>query len=273
MARKYSQKKTAIDLFCGSGSVSAALRNVGFHVAAAVDIDPICEKTYRANHPRTRFFKEDIRTLAPWRLKWAVAGNQLDVLIVCAPCQPFSSQNRHRNPQDIRLDLVLQSMKFIRYLRPRTVLFENVRGMQGSAVMQLLLKELSSLQYLVSSPKLVDAADFEVPQRRLRCLLVASRDKKIIRNVCSLQNRSDNRVTVSEALSGLEPLSAGEASSLDRLHKARLHSKLNLERLRHIPKDGGSRASLPEHLQLACHRNLANDKNFPMCTGGCLGQM
>ncbi|WP_346897539.1 DNA cytosine methyltransferase [uncultured Roseibium sp.] len=263
LVRKSNQVRTAIDLFCGSGSVSAALSAVGYHVAAAVDVDPICEKTYRANHPGTRFFREDIRKLAPWRLKWALAGARLDVLIVCAPCQPFSSQNRRRSPQDVRLDLVLQSIKFIRYLRPKTVLFENVRGIQGSEVMRLLLKELASLRYLYAAPELVDAADFEVPQRRLRCLLVASQDKKVIRNVRDLHTQPNNRVTVFDALKGLEELSAGEASARDRLHRARLHSELNLERLRHIPKDGGSRVSLPTHLQLACHQNLESDRKFP----------
>lgn len=61
-------------------------------------------------------------------------------------------------------------------------------------------------------------------------------------------------VTVGEALAGLEALGAGEQSATDPLHRARRHSALSLERLRHIPPDGGSRDSLPDHLRPACHR-------------------
>lgn len=259
-----TRKPVAIDLFCGSGSVSAALRTMGYTVAAAVDVDPTCEKTYRSNHPGTRFFREDIRGLGPWKLQWTLPRDrQLDLLVVCAPCQPFSSQNRHRHSGDDRLDLVTESLRFIRYLRPKTILFENVPGIEGSPIMQALRQGLSALQYACAAPQRIDAARFGVPQRRVRCLVVASRDARVVRNVQRLRQDSAESIDVRQALKGLPVLAAGQASEKDPLHRARRHSELNLERLRHIRKDGGSRSDLPERLVLSCHRKLDNNSKFP----------
>lgn len=61
--------------------------------------------------------------------------------------------------------------------------------------------------------------------------------------------------TVRDAIGKLAPLSSGECDPKDVLHQARCHQKIALERLRAIPKDGGSRSHLPEHLMLKCHRD------------------
>ena len=61
-------KPLAIDLFCGSGSVTAAMKKAGYTVLRAVDFDPTVADTYRANHPVVELFEEDIRELQPKRL-------------------------------------------------------------------------------------------------------------------------------------------------------------------------------------------------------------
>ena len=256
--------KTAFDLFCGSGSVTAALKTMGFRVAAAVDNNFVCARTYRANHPDTHFFASDIRKLEPWHMRRSLPPNRrLDLLIVCAPCQPFSNQNRFRNADDDRLDLVLSAVKFIQYFRPTTIIFENVPGIERSDSMVKLLRRLRALGYLFSKPEKLDAADFGVPQRRLRCLLVASKDKEVIQRTAKLGKYAEKRVTVRDALQGVPSLLSGEKSPTDQLHLARGHSALNLERLRHIPKNGGNRHSLPEHLVLECHKKLGAASKFP----------
>ncbi len=55
-------------------------------------------------------------------------GEDVDVLVVCAPCQPFSSQNRKRG-SDQRLDADLAGGRFAKVLRPRIIFFENVPGL------------------------------------------------------------------------------------------------------------------------------------------------
>ena len=85
--------------------------------------------------------------------------------------------------------------------------------------------------------------------------------------------------TVRAAIEDLKPLSSGEADLNDELHFARDHRSVVLERLKHIPQDGGSRDSLPYELQLECHKGhkghpdvygrMAWDAVAPTLTTGC----
>lgn len=248
---------TAIDLFCGCGGVTEGLKASRFRVLAAVDNDPIACQTYNRNHRTVKLYNSDITQIDPARVRSDVLGSsELDLLVVCAPCQPFSSQNRNVVP-DGRVSLLLESLRFIDELRPRVVFFENVPGLKRARFSELLEKlrfGLESRGYHLSATTTVDAADYGVPQRRLRCIMLASRGKNPLRIPSPLTPKS-KRVTVKHAIGKLPRLYSGQASKSDPLHFSRRHSLLNLERLKFIPKNGGSRRSLPEHLQLACHKD------------------
>ena len=69
-----------------------------------------------------------------------------------------------------------------------------------------------------------------------------------------------SRRPIAFALKGLKRLRTGEKDINDPLHFARNHKQIALERLRHIPKNGGDRFSLPPHLELDCHKGK---KNYP----------
>jgi len=93
----------AIDIYCGSGAVTEGLKAEGITVLAAIDNDPIACETYRLNHPEVHLVQSDIRSINPAALRNDLElDGQLDILIVCAPCQPFSSQNRKRASDDPR---------------------------------------------------------------------------------------------------------------------------------------------------------------------------
>src|SRR5690606_26721034 len=125
---KRSQKPIALDLFCGSGAVSLGLKQAGFKVIGAVDFDAGACRTYRTNHPEVRLLEKDIREVEPDEFTDLIPG-KLDLLVVCAPCQPFSSQNRHKSKEDVRNNLVEQSRKFIQRFTPSLVFLENVPGL------------------------------------------------------------------------------------------------------------------------------------------------
>lgn len=258
------QAPLAADLFCGSGSVSAALASAGFHVAFAVDNDKSAKATYTRNHPSTLFFDRDIGEVNPLDAEESLQGRALSVLAVCAPCQPFSSQNRKRNKADQRAPLVLEALRFARALDPETIWVENVPGIVRSEAKQELRAGLSRLGYNFSDPIRVSATSLGVPQRRFRSIFVASKSNSILDRFEWLRTNPSvtNPPTVRMAFNGLRPLVSGEQCLKDHLHRARRHSPLTIQRLRAIPKDGGSRAALPENLQLACHRNL-RAKSFP----------
>jgi DNA (cytosine-5)-methyltransferase 1 len=284
--RSESQHRlTAVDLFCGSGAVTEALRRNGYRVRVAVDNDPVACRTYKQNHYRSRVICDDITKIDPSTHPKFVGIGPIDLLIVCAPCQPFSSQNRaHKDAliTDDRARLLLECVRFAQALQPEVMLFENVSGLaaaHNNLLLQQLKSELAAQGYLLSQPRRIDAADLGVPQRRVRCVMVAGRSSE---SIAQFENAAltPARMTVREAIGHLPALNNGERSETDHLHFARSHQEIVLKRLRCIGKNGGSRSDLPELLQLACHQGRSSsfsdvygrmqwDDVAPTLTTGC----
>lgn len=251
----------AIDIYSGSGAVTTGLKAGGIRVVAAVDNDPVACNTYRLNHPEVHLFESDIRVINPRNLRVTIGlDGHIDLLIVCAPCQPFSSQNRKRSADDDRADLVLESLKFIKEFSPALVFFENVPGIAISGPLATLRDRLAEIGYVLGEPRTLNAAEYGVPQRRERCIMVASRDAKRIASFYETISVQPT-VTVRQTIEGLRQLRSGERDPDDPLHFARCHKPIVLRRLQHIPKDGGSRLALPPELELECHKGRKND--FP----------
>ncbi|MDW2777350.1 DNA cytosine methyltransferase [Pseudomonas sp. YQ_6] len=246
-----SKKPIALDLFCGSGAVSLGLKKAGFDVVGAVDFDAGACRTYRANHPTVRLLEQDIRLTDPDDFADLIPG-KLDLLVVCAPCQPFSSQNRHKSNKDDRRDLVGESKKFITRFEPSLVFLENVPGLASTRIFGGFRRWLKKSGYAVAVPMRVDAADLGVAQRRTRMILVAAKGVPLSVATSIVQRR---KRTVEGMIKELPEPPVGKAlPGEDPLHFARKHSELNIERLKHVPWDGGGRESLPLELQLACHK-------------------
>jgi DNA (cytosine-5)-methyltransferase 1 len=255
-----SSIKTAIDLYCGSGAVTAGMKLAGFQVVGAIDIDPIACATYRANHPEVNLIEEDIKTISPKRFSNVFSGS-LDLLAVCAPCQPFSNRNRHKSAKDQRAKLVLEALLFVEELEPRLVFFENVPGLGRQPVFKELASKLISLGYHLAPLKKIDAADMGVPQRRQRMILLGAKDSKTLKQASKI--KFAKRQTVFDRIGNLPSPPVGVQNiKNDVLHYSRRHSAITMKRLQHISHDGGSRDELPEKLQLKCHQGLRKN-SFP----------
>ncbi|MCB9138934.1 MAG: DNA cytosine methyltransferase [Caldilineaceae bacterium] len=259
-------KPTLIDLFSGCGGVTQGFKNQGFQVLAAVEWDSITAETYRKNHSEVMMYEDDIRNIQPKEMlkRCGLHQGELTVLSVCAPCQPFSRQNRLPK-EDSRTKLVLETLRFVAVLRPKYILMENVPGLnkgKNKKILNKLIKVLhDNLNYNVLDPYIVDAVNYGVPQFRKRLILLCSREdiplsipETTHASPKEKQNGKGNWLTVKDAFQGIHKLASGWKSRTDPMHQARNHTSLNLERLKHIPKNGGSRHSLPDHLQLACHK-------------------
>ncbi len=263
-------KPTMIDLFAGCGGVTLGFKNRGFQVLAAVEMDHIVAETYRLNHPEVLLYEQDIREVDPCQMlsEIRLMPGDLTVLSVCAPCQPFSRQNRVKRA-DPRVNLILEALRFVPVMKPRFIFFENVPGLRRGKHREILERLIAGLResgYGVSEPRVVDAVDYGVPQFRKRLILLAAAEGEVPpfpepthappEEAARMGKRPWR--SVRDAFEGLPPLRSGEHDPNDPLHKARRHSPLSLERLRHIPHNGGSRHSLPPHLQLNCHKSGKN---------------
>jgi DNA (cytosine-5)-methyltransferase 1 len=266
---------TAIDLFCGAGGLTVGLKRARFRVLAGVELDPLAGQTYRDNHPRVHLWQQDIRSLsvAEIRRELGLGKGQLDLLAGCPPCQGFSTM-RTRNSgvpaADERNELVLQFVRLARGLRPKAIMLENVPGLAKDERFAELQRMLSDLGYEVGH-RIRNAADFGVPQRRRRLILLATRSNKV-----AFPEPSPDRVTVKEALKELRPV----GTSGDPLHDiSESRGETVRDRIRQVPKNGGSRSSLGTN-QLACHATFDGfhdvygrmhwDRVAPTITSGCI---
>lgn len=270
------RKPTAIDLFAGCGGLTEGLKQAGFRIIGAVELDQLAARSYRLNHPSVRLWNEDIREVATRAVmnELGLSKGELDLLAGCPPCQGFSSLrtlNGKKDVRDRRNLLTDDFLRFVKALEPRTVMLENVPGLAERRRFDELRAELKRLGYQVTSDVL-DAADYGVPQRRRRLILLASKTRAI-----QFAERAPTRATVREAIGHL-PLPGASSDPLHRILSVR--SKRVLDLIKSIPKNGGSRRDLDSDEQLACHQRCDGfsdvygrmrwDAVAPTITSGCL---
>lgn len=270
---------TAIDLFCGAGGLTVGLKKAGFRVLAGVEQNPVAAETYKLNNRKSRIYEGDIRKLCPERIMadLGLETGSLDLLAGCPPCQGFSS-HRTRNKataiEDDRNDLVFEFVRFIEVMLPKTVMLENVPALAKDWRIDELKVRLRDLGYHIDDnfAQVKNAADYGVPQRRKRLLVKASRYGTI-----ADAKATARRKTVMDAISGLMP--PGESGdALHDLPTSRSEKVQTIISL--VPKDGGSRADIPQKYWLDCHLRrpgsyrdvygrMAWKDVAPTITGGC----
>lgn len=245
----------ALDLCSGAGGVTTGLRRVGVKVVGAVDNDPDCVRTMRANHRKTRVLALDLAKCSPADLRkaFSLRRGQTDILTFCTPCQSFSSMGvKNRKPRDARSALVDRIADFVAELRPRALIMENVPHLAKHKRFRSLLKRLADLNYGVQF-KVVCASEAGVPQKRKRLVCIAIRGRKQLPELdLSTASKGFRKMrTVGDAFAKLSSCFVD-----DPLNRPRRPKGIVAERIRCVPKNGGSRASLGTVLELACHKRL-----------------
>lgn len=274
----YSKPK-AFDIFSGCGGTTQGLRDAGFHVVGGIESDELAVETYRANHRRIRVWDEDIRELkaADVLTELGLERGELALMVACPPCQAFSALPRLNGSRRIRdkenKDLVFEYLRFVKALLPQVVMVENVPRLIDDYRFAEVRRQLKKLGY-EGEPRIFNAADFGVPQRRRRMILIASRVGSIEYAAPIPQS---GRRTVRDAIGGLSrPGTTGDAMHDFPETRSAKVAKL----IAAIPKDGGSRLQLGHRRQLECHRDfdgfkdiygrMAWDDVSPTITGGCV---
>jgi DNA (cytosine-5)-methyltransferase 1 len=203
-----SQAMRSIELFAGAGGLGLGLHRAGFEPVKVVEWDHDCCETIRANQ---KSGPADIRT---WPLVegdvreigFTAFEGKIDLISGGPPCQPFSLGGKHGAYDDAR-DMFPQAIRAVREAKPRAFIFENVKGLTREAFrnyfeyirLQMEHPELiaskseswsdhlarlerhhtsgkrDGLHYQVVA-RVLNAADYGVPQKRERVLFVGFRD-------------------------------------------------------------------------------------------------
>lgn len=176
-----AERPTVLDLFCGCGGMSWGLHKAGFRVLAGIDHWRSALETFALNHPDAIVMDRDLSEIKPQTVMddLELAEGDLDCLVGGPPCQGFSKNvpAAYRFLEDSRNQLYKSFLAFVRALRPKTVLMENVAEIYNAfdgVVTQEIIEGLEQLGYKAAARVLL-AADYGVPQRRRRCFFFASR--------------------------------------------------------------------------------------------------
>jgi DNA (cytosine-5)-methyltransferase 1 len=265
--------KTVIDLFCGAGGLSDGFRQAGYHVLAGNDFFDAAGETYAQTHREAKFLPGPIQdyTASDFLKAASLRPGELDVLVGGPPCQGFSVYNHQRGLHDERSSLYREYLRVVEGLQPNWVVLENVTGMTsagGGAAVHAIIKGLNSLGYDVRS-EILRAEEFGVPQERRRIVFIGNKLGLPIAYPNPTHGFGARpRITIGDAISDLPALANGEERGIQAYacepqsefqrqmrgganavtnHSAATLSKINLERLKHIPP-GGSWRDIPIEL-------------------------
>ncbi len=160
---------TVVELCAGAGGMSLGLESAGFHPLALYEFDKHAAATLRLNRPLWNVIEGDIRSV-----DFTVHRSQcVDLLVGGLPCQPYSIDGNGLGKDDPR-DLLLESARAVREIRPRAFIFENVTGLFNARHADHLgnfLNQLKNSGYVVQVVRM-EAEDYGVAQERSRMLFV-----------------------------------------------------------------------------------------------------
>lgn len=162
-----------VEVCAGAGGLGLGFMMEGMEPLLLNELDPKCCRTLRVNHPsiEDRVVESDVSSLD-------LSGLNPDILMGGIPCQPFSHAGKRMGLKDVRGGLFHSFSRLLLQCSPKFFLVENVRGLvthdSGKTFMKILDLLESGGKYSLKH-KILDASDYEVPQRRQRVIIVGVR--------------------------------------------------------------------------------------------------
>ncbi|MFD8740110.1 DNA cytosine methyltransferase [Streptomyces sp. NPDC059618] len=192
------QSLTSIEICAGAGGQAVGLHSAGFSHLALVEIDVHAAATLQLNVAERKLWGADeardceiipmdVKDFNPsehltkfnMREKRPIGQRELDLLAGGVPCPPFSVAGKQLGKEDDR-DLFPTMLDLADELKPRAVMIENVAGLikpfdKFYTYREQIKQRLRKAGYVVCGWRLLEAADYGVPQLRPRAILVAIR--------------------------------------------------------------------------------------------------
>lgn len=175
---------TVFDLFCGTGGFSYGMERagLGFETRFGIDVLPIATQTFQRNHQGAAGICGDIRKIRRAQVEHAtgLGPDEVDVIVGGPPCQGFSSIRpfRSTNDDDPRNSLFEEYASFVNYFRPKVFVLENVVGLathKDGETIEIMQECFRAVGYNCEW-RLLNAANYGVPQKRERLIMIGARD-------------------------------------------------------------------------------------------------
>lgn len=183
-------KYKVISTFSGAGGSSLGYKMAGFNVIWANEFIPAAQQVYATNHPSTKLNTKDIREVSHADIlsEANLSVGELDIFDGSPPCASFSvAGNRDKDWGKVKSysttkqrvdDLFFEYIRLVKGVQPKVFIAENVPGLTFGAAktyLQEILNQMSSVGYKVQY-RILNAADYGVPQARKRLIFVGVRN-------------------------------------------------------------------------------------------------
>lgn len=220
-----------IEVFSGCGGLSLGLTHANLVPVLLVDNNKDCVATLRLNHENNIVKLADVK-------EFHIDSNiySCDILVGGIPCQAFSQAGKRKGLEDPRGSLFFDFARLIEECDPMMFVVENVNGLttinKGETLQQILRMLNVNDRYNVTY-KVLNAIDYEVPQKRKRIIIVGT--KKEFPNF-EFPKAIDKRLVLRDVLSDC-PASDGVQYSE------------NKKKIMELIPPGGCWVNLPDELQ------------------------
>lgn len=188
-----------IDLFCGCGGLSKGFEMSGFNTVLAIDFWKDAVETFNNNHKNKVAICDDVSKISNEFLDDFTKKNKITGIVGGPPCQGYSTVGK-RDINDDRNYLYLQYCRIVEKVKPEFFVLENVKGLltlNNGKFKEDIVERFTKLGYIVDY-KILNSADYGVPQNRNRVFFVGIKNKKF-----KFPKEKSKKVTTYEAISDL----------------------------------------------------------------------
>ena len=179
-AKKKNPDINVISIFSGAGGLDIGFRDSGFNIISHLELEADFCKTLEMNnyyYSNSEIINNDIRAYKPKK-------KNCDFIVGGPPCQTFSAAGRRaagvQGIDDHKGTLFEEYIRLLRYYKPLGFLFENVYGITGAQngkAWEIIKNEFSNAGYKIAF-RILNTADYGVPQFRERMIIVGTREGK-----------------------------------------------------------------------------------------------
>ncbi len=264
--------RNAISLFSSSGIGDLGLRANGIKTVIACEVIKDRMNLFHNNYPDAKCFCDDIWNVEKDIINYFNANYQEPPFLILAtpPCQGMSSNGMGKMLSDYRKGLrpkydernrlIIPAIHIIKALQPEWIIFENVSNMGNTLIYDENDELINIIKYIhrelgndyVGEPKIIDCADYGIPQHRVRLLTILTRTKKgkayysthkslLPEATHSLSGDLITKpwITLRQVIEGLPALRAEKGKNIDKsnpLHKVPLLDEKKLWWLDNTPE-------------------------------------
>ena len=244
-----------IDLFCGCGGLSKGFEMAGFNTVLAIDFWKDAVETFNNNHKNKVAICDDVSKISNEFLDDFTKKNKITGIVGGPPCQGYSTVGK-RDINDDRNYLYLQYCRIVEKVKPEFFVLENVKGLltlNNGKFKEDIVERFTKLGYIVDY-KILNSADYGVPQNRNRVFFVGIKNKKF-----KFPKEKLKKVTTYEAISDLTSYEDKYTTSAQTSYQKNMrgnnkqlknneftvHTEKTIDVISKIP-DGGKITDLPK---------------------------